>query len=148
MNLGLLHDPKETASFSSHRWNVGTNLDLAFASFGQDSRLPDRRVLGNFPQTQHRPSFITPPRHKVPAHSDSVKHWNFRKADWKRFFLLTGESVERLPPPEDTLNIERAYQDFRESVLSAAKQCIPRDRRKNYLPCWEKECETFYRSFI
>ena len=47
-NLGLLRDPKEAASFSSHRWNVGTNPDLAFASFAQDNRLPDRRVLGKF----------------------------------------------------------------------------------------------------
>ena len=42
-NLGLLCDPKETPSFS-HQWNVGTNPNLAFASFGQDSRLQDRRV--------------------------------------------------------------------------------------------------------
>jgi len=36
-NLGLLYNPKETASFFSRRWNVGTNPDLAFASLGQDS---------------------------------------------------------------------------------------------------------------
>jgi len=57
------------------------------------------------------------------------------------------ESVERLPPP-DTPDIERAYQDFCESLLSAAKQCIPRGRQKNYVPCRDKECETLYRSFI
>jgi len=39
-NLGLLYNLKETASFFSHRWNVGTNPDLAFASFGQDNRPP------------------------------------------------------------------------------------------------------------
>ena len=140
-NLGLLYNPKETASFFSRRWNVDTNLDLAFASLSQDSR-----VLGKFPQSQHQPSLITPPRFKVPAHSDLVKRWNFRKADWKHFCLLTGESVERLPPL-DTPDIERAYQDFCESLLSAAKQCIPRGHRKNYVPCWDKECETLYRSF-
>ena len=58
-NFGLLYNPNETASFFSHRWNVGKNPDLAFASFGQDSRLPDRRVLGKFPRSQHRPSLIT-----------------------------------------------------------------------------------------
>ena len=108
-NLGLLYDQKETASFSSHRWNVGTNPDVAFTSFCQDSRLPGRRVLGKFLRPQHRPFLITPPRLKVPAHRDPVKCWNFGKDDWKRFCLLTGESVERLPPP-DTLNIYRAYQ--------------------------------------
>ena len=66
---------------------------------------------------------------------------------WKRFCLLTGESVERLPLL-DTPDIERAYQDFCESLFSAAKQCIPRGRRMNYVPCWDKECETLYRSFI
>jgi len=59
-NLGLLYNPKETTSFFSHRWNVGTNPDLAFASFGQDSRLSDRRVLGKLPRSQHRPSLIMP----------------------------------------------------------------------------------------
>ena len=142
-----MYNPKETASFFSRRWNVGTNPDLAFASFGQDSRLPDRRVLGKFPRSQHRLSLITPPRLKVPAHSDPVKCWNFRKADWKHFCLLKGESVERLPPL-DTPDIEKAYQDFCESLLSAAKQCIPCGRRKNYVPCWDKEFVTPNHSFI
>jgi len=126
--------------------NVGTNPDLAFASFGQDSRLPDRRVLRKFLRSQHRSSLMTPPKLKVPPHSDPVKRWNFRKADWKRFCLLTDEPIERLPPP-DTSNIERVYKDFCESLLSAAKQCIPRGRRKNYLLCWDKEYDTLYRSF-
>ena len=52
-----------------------------------------------------------------------MKRWNFRRAKWKRFCLLTGKSVERLLPP-DTPDIERAYQDFYKSLLSAAKQCI------------------------
>jgi len=48
----------------------------------------------------------------------------------------------------DTTNIEKAYHDFCESLLSAVKQCIPHGRRKNYVPCGDKECETVYRSFI
>jgi len=114
---------------------------------GQGGRLHVRRFLGKFPRSQHRPSLTTPPRLKVPAHSDPVKRWNFRKADWKRFCLLTGESVERLSPL-DTTNIEKAYQEFCESLPFAVKQCIPRGRRKNYVPCWDKECETLYCSFI
>jgi len=89
---------------------------------------------------------MAPPSLKVPAHSDPVKRWNDRKAVWKCFYLLTDESVERFPPP-DTSNIERAYQDFCESLLFAAKQCIPRGRGRSYVPCWDKECETLYRSF-
>ena len=50
-------------------------------------------------------------RFKVPAQNNPVKIWKFRKADWKRFCLLTGESVERLPSP-DTSNIERHKRIF------------------------------------
>jgi len=32
-----LQDSKGVARFSSHRWNVGTNPDLAFASVGHDN---------------------------------------------------------------------------------------------------------------
>ena len=62
--------------------------------------------------------------------------------------LLTDESIERLPTT-DTSNIEGAYQNFCESLPSAAKQCrpIPRGRRMNYVLCWDKECETLYCSF-
>jgi len=76
-----------------------------------------------------------------------VKRWNFRKAGWKCFCPLTDKSVERLSPP-DTSNIERPFQDFWESLLSVAQQYIQRGRRKNYVECWDKECETLYRSFL
>ena len=141
-----MYNLKEKVSFFSYQLNVGTKPDLAFASFGQDSRLPDRRFIGKFPWSQNRPSLIAPPQLKVPAHSDPVKCWNFRKADWERFFLLTHESIERWPPL-DTSNIERAYQYFWKSRLSALKLCIPRGCWKNYVPRWDKECETLYRSF-
>jgi len=102
---------------------------------------------------------------KAPAVTTSALHHNAAKThgscpqrpgealellqvpDWKRFCFLTGESIERLPPSHTPKN-ERAYQDLCESLLFAAKQCIPRGRRRNYVPCWDKECETLYRSFI
>ena len=84
-----------------------------------------------------------PPRLKVPTHSDPVKRWNFRKADWNRFcLLLTGESVQRLPPPDAT-NVEKAYQELCESLLSATKQCTPRGRLKKYMQCWTKSARSF-----
>jgi len=58
------------------------------------------------------------PKLQVPAYSDPVKRWNFRKDDWKRFCFLTRKSVERLPPPD----IEKAYQELCESLLYASEQ--------------------------
>ena len=51
--LALLYNAKDAASFYTGRWNTGTNPEVAFASVGLNSRLPDRRVLEKFPRSQH-----------------------------------------------------------------------------------------------
>ena len=42
--LALLYIAKDAASFYSGRWNTGNNLDLAFASIGSNSCLPDLNI--------------------------------------------------------------------------------------------------------
>ena len=46
--LALLYNAKDAASFHFGCWNTGNNPDLAFASAGPNSPLPDRRVLKKF----------------------------------------------------------------------------------------------------
>ena len=71
--LGLQQNISWGQFFCSHRWNVSTNQNMGFASFGQDSRLPDRRVPGRLLRSQHWPSLITPLSIKIPAYSDPMK---------------------------------------------------------------------------
>ena len=139
--------PQGRTRFSSHRWNVDTNQDLATASAGSDNRPPDRRLLWKFPWSRHRLPLIMLQKLKVSADSNPVKCWNFCKDDWEGFCFLTRKSVDRFPPP-DTTNIEKTYQELCESLLLAAKQCIPLRRRNNYVPCWDKECKTLCHSFV
>ena len=108
---GQVYNAKDTASFYSGRWNTGTNPDLAFASVGPNSRLPDRRVLDKFPRSQHRPSLITPPRFAMAVPSMPVKRWNFRKAKWSHYIALTNKFAKTLFLP-DSLNVDAAYQNF------------------------------------
>ena len=145
--LTLLYSPKDAASFHSGRWKTDTNPDLAFASVDSDSRLPDRRVLGKFPRSQHRPSLITSPRLAHPKPSKPVKRWNFRKANWSHYSFLTNKLAKTLPPP-DHLNTDQAYQCFCKILSTAAKRSIPRGRRTNHIPCWDAECEELYQRFL
>ena len=71
--LALLYNAKDAASFYSGRWNTGTNPDLAFASVGPNSCLPDRRVLEKFPRSQHGPLLITLPSFAMAVPSMPVK---------------------------------------------------------------------------
>ena len=124
--LALLYNAKDTASFYSGHWNIGTNPDLAFASVGPNSRLSDRRVLEKFPKSQHRPSLITPPRFAMPVPSMPVKRCNFHKAKWSHYIALTNKFAKTLLPP-DTLDVDAAYQDFYNTIKKAAKKTIHAD---------------------
>ena len=145
--LALLYNAKDAASFYSGRWNTGTNPDLAFASVGPNSRLPDRRVLEKFPRSQHRPSLIRPTRFAMAVPSMPVKQWNFRKAKWSHYIALTNKFAKTLLPP-DSLDVDAAYQDFYNTLKKAAKNTIPRGYRNNYIPCWDAECESLYKTFL
>ena len=123
--LALLYNAKDAASIYSGRWNTGTNPDLAFASVGLNSRLPDRRVLDKFPRSQHRPSLITQPRFAMAVPSMPVKRWNFRKANWSHYIALTEYRSERIFPnfsvslrvflaaPATVASAERSFSKFK-----------------------------------
>ena len=145
--LVLLYNSKDTASFYSGRWNTGTNMDLAFASVGPNSRLPDRRVLEKFPRSQHRPLLITPSRFAMSVPSMPVKRWNFRKAKWSHYITLTNK-CEKILLPSDLLDMDVAYQDFCNTIKKAAKKTIPRGYQNNYVPCWDAECKLLYKTFL
>ena len=79
-NLGLLHNPRDAASFHSGSRNTSTNPNLAFVSIDSDNCLPDKHVLEKFPRSQHRFSLITPSRFARPVPGKLVKRWNVCKA--------------------------------------------------------------------
>ena len=142
--LTLLQDPKGNFTFHSGRWKSETNPDLAFSRTETKSQLPDRRVLGKFPRSQHRPSLITA-SHRITTTSKPEKRWNFRKANWKRSDTITNNLAKKLPLP-DVRNANTAYQAFCSMAINAAKQCVPRGKRKLYIPCWDKECKTLFQT--
>ena len=145
--LALRYNAKNADSFYTGRWNTGTNPDLAFASVDPNSRLPDRRVLDNFPRSQHQFSLITPPRFVMAVPSMPVKQWNFRKAKWSHYIVLTNKFEKTLLPP-DSLDVDAACQDFCNTIKKAAKKTIPRGYRNNYIPCWDAECDSLYKTFL
>ena len=50
--------------------------------------------------------------------------------------------------PPDLLNVDVAYQDFCNTIKKAAKKTIPRGYRNNYIPFWDAECESLYKTFL
>ena len=50
--------------------------------------------------------------------------------------------------PPDSLDVDATYQDFCNTIKKAAKKTIPRGYRNNYIPCWDAECESLYKTFL
>ena len=115
--LALLCDAKDGASFYSGRRNTGTNPDLAFASVGPNSRLPDTDV-----------SMKSSPGHNIDLrllHHQGLplqcQVWNFCKAKWSYYIAFTNKFAKTLLPP-DSLDVDAAYQDFCNTIKKAAKK--------------------------
>ena len=76
-----------------------------------------------------------------------VKRWNFRKAKWSHYIALTNKFAKTLLPP-DSLDVDAACQDFCNIIKKAAKKTILRWYRNNFVPCWDGECESLYKTFL
>ena len=76
-----------------------------------------------------------------------VKRWNFRKAKWSHCNALTNKFANTLLPP-DSLDVDTAYQEFCNINKKAAEKTIARGYRNNYIPCWNAECESLYKTFL
>ena len=50
--------------------------------------------------------------------------------------------------PPDSLDVDAAYQDFCNTIKKAAKKTIPRGYQNNYVPCWDAECESLYKTIL
>ena len=48
----------------------------------------------------------------------------------------------------DSFDVDAVYQDFYNTIKKATKKTIPRGYRNNYIPCWDVECESLYKTFL
>lgn len=126
-NLFLVHDLKDLPSFHSARWQRKSNLDLCFVSRDNLDRplTTSRKVIKNFPRSQHRPVIITIGTQVSAVNSMPKPRWNFQKADWPSFTARVESNIRFIP------NEINCYQRF----------------RKRYIPCWTSEMEDMYKQF-
>lgn len=88
-NLFLVFDANDRKTFFLARWRQGYNPDLCFVSKDHSDRpLPVmKKVLEDFPRSQHRPILQQSGIKIYFANSKQKPSWNFTKADWLRFAL-------------------------------------------------------------
>lgn len=142
-NIHLVFDAKERGSFRSAAWKRDYNPDLCFVTTKDNRPMKcHRRILSDFPHSQHRPAIIEVGI-KIPLISSFPRpRWNFRKANWPDFSRDLDKCIRWIPPRHT------CYSRFVSAIISTAKKHIPRGYRKQYIPGWNEESETLYNEFV
>ena len=128
-NYNLIINLKDRKSFRSAAHQTETNPDLCIFNNRDDEFLSaKRKVLPDFPHSQHRPIILTFESKIYKISSMKLPRWNFGKADWKLYEQTLDDKIKSIEAKSSN------YDSFCEAVISAAKTSIPRGYRKKYIP--------------
>ena len=94
-----------------------------------------RKVLDNFPRSQHRPATITVGASIPVTRSLPLPRQNFRKAIWELFAPEIEKTVRRIPVTQDNM------MSFNKMILHCDKKFLPRGCRGRYILCWSQQRE-------
>ncbi|KAL4141349.1 hypothetical protein QTP88_004004 [Uroleucon formosanum] len=142
-DVSLLFDAKDKGTFRSGRWQKDYNPDLCFVTRDELRRplYANRKVLNDFPRSQHRP-VIANIGIQIPITKSIQKpRWNFQKANWEEYRKRLDDNIRWIKP--ESIN----YGRFVGMVISTAKKCFPRGYRKDYIPGWSKESDDLYTEY-
>ncbi|XP_060524498.1 uncharacterized protein LOC132700921 [Cylas formicarius] len=137
-------DAKAKGTYRSVAWKQEYTPDLCFVTRDQYHKpVPTRRkVLDNFPHSQHRP-IIYEIGIQVPLITSVPRpRWNFGRANWTSFAIELDKCLRWIPPTH------KNYDRFIGAVISSAKKHVPRGYRKEYVPGWNENSDRLYQQFL
>ncbi|KAK7091308.1 hypothetical protein V1264_009008 [Littorina saxatilis] len=137
-HLYLLNSPEDPPTFYSRRWMTSTTPDLSFSTNNLQTSA-ERTVLDQLAGSDHKPVKLTFNLNHHPGDCKPLPRWNYKKAKWEDYSMLTDEYVANINTRRKDAN--SMTKAFNAAVLKAAKETIPRGARKNYKPYWTEELQ-------
>ena len=129
---------QKTHQLSSRRWISTSTPDLAFTT-DDLSQKTSWTVLSQLAGSDHRPVLLAINLQYRPSNPKAFSRWNYKKADWEMFSLLTNEYCKTVKV--DHFIINKTTDSFNQSILRTASETIPRGAWKNYRPYWTEELQ-------
>ena len=96
-------------------------------------------MLEQLATSDHKPVLNEIQVSKPRVESNTLPRWNYKKADWTKFSLLTNQYTTGINCK--TIKTDKSAKALTIAVLRAAKQSIPRGARKDYTPNWSEELQ-------
>ena len=140
-NLILINKSSDPPTFFSRAWQTTSCPDLAIAT-DSIQKITEREVCSQLGGSDHKPVILTLKK-QVSRQSKFPPSWNYKKANWSLYKSLTDKNTSSIQVSKS--NADKAASLFTSAVLSAAKEAIPRGRRKDYLPFWNEELELLHK---
>lgn len=143
-HVHLVYDAKDRCTLRSAAWRQEYNPDLCFVSSDHSNKplAISRKVLGEFPHSQHRPVLIEVGTQIPIINSIPKPRWNFNKANWFNYTDDLDKCLGLIPP------ISQNYYRFVGAAISSAKKHIPRGYRKDYIPGWSHNSDQLYQKYL
>ncbi|GFT98308.1 reverse transcriptase domain-containing protein [Trichonephila clavipes] len=127
-DLSILNDKRSTYLSKSN----GTTSALDITAINQQTASQATWKILKSAISDHLP-IITSINQRVDGTTQSKRSWNFRKANWEKF---TSE-LETLCSLSSPHTLDEKLQSFALHINAAAKDSIPRVKRRDWVPFWK-----------
>ena len=139
-SLILIKRPNDQPTHLSRAWKTLSTPDLAIAS--EDiQKICDRQVYTQLGGSDHLPVLLKVTLTEQTISQKKEPSWNYKKANWSKFQNVT-DVLCREFDTDNSKNIN--VQKLTDCILQAAKQAIPRGRKKDYKPYWSNHLQCLH----
>ena len=92
--------------------------------------------------SDHKPVILHIEHDPRPTYNKLCPSWNYKKAKWTDFRKKSDENCKSLNLRQKHINIKTDL--FTNAILQAAKETIPRGKRKHYIPGWNPQLQQLH----
>jgi hypothetical protein len=96
-------------------------------------------VLNQLADSDHKPIQLDYNMNYLPIKNKFLPRWNYKRADWDSYKLLTDQYCENVP--ERHGKMKDIIKCLNTAILKAAIETIPRGARSNYRPYWTDDLQ-------
>jgi ribonuclease HI len=104
-------------------------------------RLTDRAVTKQLGGSDHKPIILTIKGTCRTETRKKIASWNYKRANWDAYQTHT---EEKLQERFETTNVRKNAKTLTNIILEAANKNIPRGRRHNYKPFWNRNLQELH----
>ena len=137
----LINRPDEPHTYYSRAWRKTSCPDIAIAT-DDVAKTTKRHVEQQLGGSDHKPVLLVIKQDLREAGRKPFPSWNYKRANWPEFRKKADEHCRNQMMEQHHLNGK--VKLFTEAILSAAKETIPRGRRRDYIPGWNAQLQELH----